>query len=316
MKHNKGRFLVTGAAGFIGLHLTRRLVSLGAEVTAVDDFFYDNERDLKQFDIEVIRADVCQSNLDTLVQGDIDCIFHFGAPSSVILFNRNPLKRFGETVVGMLNIMELAKKKNVRKLVYPSSGSVYGRTQPPQSEAAEPQPVNLYGVGKLTCEKIAELYQDNVKSVGLRIFAGYGPGESHKGEIASPVTIFLRAMLEEKRPVVFGDGTQSRDFVYIDDIIAAILKSSDAEVPPILNVGSGRSYSFNDTITIINELTGEKIEPEYIKKPVDYLETTQADTTLLAEALSIRPIDLKEGLNLYLQSIGARLVSGASHALV
>jgi UDP-glucose 4-epimerase len=303
MKYNRKRFLVTGAAGFIGFYLARRLTDLGAEVVVVDYFFYGNKNKLEKLDLNIIETDISKTNLSTLIKSDIDYILHFGAPSSVVLFNEKPAIRFGETVMGMLNIMELAKKKSVRKIVYPSSGSVYGKARSPQSEDVKPQPVNLYGIGKLTCEMIAKLYQNDIDSVGLRIFAGYGPGERHKGEIASPVTMFLRAALEGRHPVIFGDGTQGRDFVYIGDIVEAILKSVDSETPPILNVGSGRSYTFNQTIEMINELTDKNIEPKYIEKPANYLETTQADITLLTKTLSINPIDLKEGIASYLDCI-------------
>ena len=115
----------------------------------------------------------------------------------------------------------------MKKLIYASSGSVYGNTPLPQSENQEPKPANLYGVAKLALEKIASVYSDQVESVGLRIFAGYGPGEEHKGEIASPVAIFLFAALKGEPLVIYGNGEQSRDFIYIDDVVGGLTKAAE-----------------------------------------------------------------------------------------
>ena len=162
--------------------------------------------------------------------------------------------------------------------------------------------MNLYGIAKLTCEKIAEYYIDKVRSVGLRIFAGYGPGEEHKGRIASPITIFLNSIINDESPIVYGNGTQRRDFVYIDDIVEALIRSAEKKnVPPIINVGSGRSYTFNEVINLINKLLGKNIKPRYVPKPSKYLEATQADISLLKHSLGLEPIGLEEGLRRYLK---------------
>jgi len=303
MKFKGSRIVVTGAAGFIGSHLVKKLVDLDAEVIAVDDFSIGTRDNLKEFKGELLEIDVCNRDLGSRIRGEIDAIFHFGAPSSVILFNKNPLKRFEDTTIGFLNIMELAKQKHVEKVVYPSSGSVYGKIPPPQSESSGNDPVNLYGVSKLVCEQIAKLYQSKVDNTGLRIFAGYGPGEDHKGEIASPVTIFLKAIMKGERPVIYGDGSQSRDFVYIDDIVTAIIKCAETKSLPILNVGSGRTCTFNNVVALINGLLGKDIKPEYVEKPAEYLERTQADTTLLNRILGVKPMDVGEGLRAYINFI-------------
>src|SRR6185437_5255742 len=179
--------------------------------------------------------------------------------------------------------------------------SVYGTTPPPQSEDIVPKPVNLYAIAKLACEQIARFYSD-INSVGLRIFAGYGPGEEHKGDIASPVTLFLKSILENKQPIVYGDGNQTRDFVYISDVVDAIIKSAERETPPVINVGTGKSYSFNAVIKLINDIIGKEIQPQYINKPTKYLESTLADTSLLKNVLGITPLTLEEGLERYVET--------------
>ena len=300
MNWNSKSVLVIGGFGFIGQNLVRKLTDLGATISILDDF--SSKQFEKKSDVfKVIRASTCDENLVNLVKDDIDIIFHFGAPSSVILFNENPSARFNNTVGGFLNVLSLARDKKVEKLVYPSSGSVYGSTPPPQSEDIVPRPVNLYAIAKLACEQIARFYSD-INSVGLRIFAGYGPGEEHKGEIASPVTLFLKSILENKQPIVYGDGNQTRDFVYISDVVDAIIKSAERETPPVINVGIGKSYSFNVAIKLINDILGKEIQPQYIDKPTKYLENTLADTSLLKNVLDITPLTLEEGLERYVET--------------
>lgn len=306
MNWSKARVLVTGGAGFIGSHLTRRLTTLNADVIVLDNFSSGLKENLSFYSGELVESNVIDGSVFNEINGDIDYVFHFGAPSSVILFNKDPVSCFNETCSGFLNIINFAIKKNVKKIVFPSSGSVYGSVSPPQSEKDTPAPLNIYGLAKLTCEHIAQFYSPQIRSVGLRIFAGYGPGESHKGEISSPVTLFLRSLLKNQKPVVYGNGLQRRDFVYIDDIVEAILKSAQNamfENPfQIVNVGSGRSYSFNETIALINEFLGTNIETVFTSKPATYLERTLADTTFLREKLGLTPILLEDGLKRYLQT--------------
>jgi UDP-glucose 4-epimerase len=306
MKWLNKRVLLTGGAGFLGSHLLKKLTDLGADITVVDDFSIGSKNNINFFKGEILMLDVSDSRFVHMMEKyDFDFIFHFGSPSSVILFNKDPECAFRKTVSGFLNIMELAFKKQVKKVVWPSSGSVYGVAPPPQSEETDVKPLNLYGIAKFTCEKIAEHYRrvKGVKSTGLRIFAGYGPLEDHKGEIASPITIFLKAIMEGKSPIVFGDGTQSRDFVYIDDIVEVTIKSAEKETPPIVNVGSGKSYTFNEVIDLLNQITGRNIKPKYIPKPIAYLEKTQADITLMKNIFNITPLTLIDGLNRYVQYI-------------
>jgi UDP-glucose 4-epimerase len=206
------------------------------------------------------------------------------------------------TVCGFLNVLEWAKDVKVKKVIFPSSGSVYGGAPVPQSEEGPISPMNLYGIAKLTCEHLARIYQQKTHIVGLRIFAGYGPGEEHKGDFASPITMFLSSVINDERPVVYGNGTQTRDFVYIDDIVEAAIRAAERNSFGIINVGSGKAYSFNEVIDCINEALNKNTEPLYVDKPINYLEKTLADTRKMKKTLGIDPRDLKEGLREYLHA--------------
>ncbi|MEM0054445.1 MAG: NAD-dependent epimerase/dehydratase family protein [Nitrososphaeria archaeon] len=300
MKWGNRRVLITGIAGFIGQNLAKRLLDKGAYVIGFDNFSYGKRENIPVSVNEMITGDVL--NKENLVKiKEVDYVFHLGSPSSVVLFNKDPISCFHATVCGFLNILEWAKQRNVEKIVYPSSGSVYGNTPLPQSEDIPPKPVNLYGIAKLTCEILAKKYFNEVPNIGLRIFAGYGPGEWHKGEFASVVTLFLKSIMANEPPIIYGDGSQKRDFVYIDDIVSSFLASVERGIRnTIVNVGSGKAYSFNEVIDLINSLLGTNIKPRYVPKPNSYLENTLSDIRRMKRLLGVNPMGLEEGLKKYL----------------
>jgi UDP-glucose 4-epimerase len=301
MNWKNKKALVIGGAGFIGATLVRKLVAQNAEVVIIDNFSFGQAKKIPQ-ECRLIGGNVVNSETFSQV-GEIDYIFHFGAGSSVILFNKNAQKYIYETLSGFINVMDFAGRIGVKKVIYPSSGSVYGKAPTPHGEkASTPLPTNLYGKCKLICENIASLY--SIPTVGLRIFAGYGPGEDHKGEISSVVTLFLNSILRKERPIIYGNGSQSRDFVYIDDVADAVLNSAEESVQGIINVGSGKSYSFNEVLEILNTTLGTSIHASYVNKPVDYLEKTLADTTMMKKLLKIKPTSLRNGITRYLKAEG------------
>lgn len=135
------------------------------------------------------------------------------------------------------------------------------------------------------------IYDNNLDYVAMRIFAGFGPEENHKGEIASVVTLFLNKILNNESPIIWGDGSQTRDFVWIEDIVDALINVTFKDFTGILNVGSGKSISFNEVVKLINKALGKNIKPLYVKKPVNYLENTKSDITLLKKIIGREPSD-------------------------
>ena len=302
LKFSRKKFLVTGGAGFIGSAVANRLYYKNSEVVILDDFSIGRNENIT-FQCDVIKGNIADHDWMHKVR-DIDYLLHFAAPSSVVLFKKSLNKCLTDTIVGITNVFQYAKQFGVKEVVFPSSSSVYGNTPLPQSEATPTVPTNLYGVAKLTCEHIARLYSDIVPSVGLRIFAGYGPGETHKGDIASVITLFMDAIARNSRPIIFGDGTQTRDFVYIDDIVEAILKSIENSFTGIVNMGSGNSHTFNEVVSLINRLLGKDIRPRYVEKPNQYFEHTLADITKMKDLFGFSPTSLEEGLKKYLEVKG------------
>jgi UDP-glucose 4-epimerase len=195
--------------------------------------------------VELIQGDMALKETWDKLPSDIEYIFHFAAPSSITLFNRTPEKCYGETVFGMYYALEYAKKNKIKKLIYPSSGSNYAGNPMPHKEDIYIKPRNLYAAGKVACEGLANSYSDYVKSIGLRIFASFGPGEEWKGEFASAVYLFIRDVMNDKSPVIFGDGKQTRDFIYIEDVADGIIVAAETDYIGIVNIGTGRQTSFN-----------------------------------------------------------------------
>jgi len=300
------KVLVTGGAGFIGQNLVKKLLELKAEVIVLDNFSYGLRINIPS-GCKLIEGDIRNKEILEKIP-KVEYVFHFAAPSSIILFNNNPQECIDITVSGFLNVLEFSKKNKIKKLIYPSSGSVYGKTSIPQKENDMPQPVNIYGKTKLISEALAKVYSEWVPNIGLRIFAGYGPGEEHKGNFASVVTLFLNAIINNKSPEIYGDGKQKRDFIYIDNIIEAIIKSVEENIEnEIINIGSGKAYTFNEVFAMFNLLLGKNIKPIYINKPNNYLENTLADITKMKNLLKVNPLSLEEGLKRYLVSKGYKV---------
>ena len=290
------KILITGIYGFLGKHLAIKLHD-NNEIIGIN--LPNKSKNLqKELDnITIIEGDISESNTLEKINSDIDLILHFGSPTSVILFKQDPTRHFNNTVNGMKNILEFAKKNSIKKLIYPSSASVYAKNSPPHTENIIPKPSNPYGSAKVECENLAHSYNDTVNSIGLRIFAVYGPGEETKQNLSSVINLFLGDVKNSRKPVIFGDGTQTRDFIYVDDAISAIINSTELPQQGIINVGSGISTSFNLVIEKIGNIVEKKIKPVYVKKESNYVEKLQADTKLMESTLKIHPLSIELGIS-------------------
>lgn len=308
MKLEDSNILVTGGAGFIGQNVVARLLHEKPNmIYSLDNLSTGYAPSISKFtDVTEIVGDVHnRTQVNTIdFEDGLDFIFHFAAPCSVMQFKKNREQSINETVIGFMNILELAKKNDAR-LIYPSSGNVYGRASP-QSEDVPPMPINDYARCKRICELLAkDNYPEN--SVGFRIFAGYGPGENQKGNLSSVVTLFIKDMLNDNRPVIWGDGEQTRDFVYIDDIVEAMLIGAiDEKIKGVVNLGTGQSTSFNELVSLLNKVFNTNLKPKYVDKPTDYVEKTKADTALFEKYFNYTPMSVEDGLFEYADYITLR----------
>lgn len=293
------RFVVTGGAGFIGSHLSRFLVRLGHSVIVIDNLHRGNTDNLTNINdkLEFYNVDILDfARMKELVKNS-DGIFHEAALTSVPESFLKKEKYFEINVGGTENIFKIANEFGV-KVVYASSSSVYGNTTKiPIREDFERKPINPYGMTKLEDEKLAENYaKTGTKIVGLRYFNVYGPGQTP--DYAGVITKFYENIVKNKPPVIFGDGTQVRDFISVEDVAKANLLAMQSSFDfGFINIGTGIATSIKDLAKTMIRLSGKQLEPIYDKLPEGDVKSSQADTTLAKHAISWQyEIPLEDGL--------------------
>jgi UDP-glucose 4-epimerase len=280
--------LVTGGAGFIGSNLVEELLAAGEDVVVLDNMHTgspSNLADLKG-SLELIQA-----SCNDLPEMDLhpEKIYHLGIPSSSPMYKKNPYLA-GVALNGFTAVFELARRTEAR-VIYASSSSLYSGLLPPHREDMTIQVSDYYTEARLAMERMAELYKRlyDVPSVGMRFFSVYGPKETAKKEYANMVTQFLWEMQEGKTPLIFGDGTQTRDFTHVKDVVRALRLAMDSDYHGILNVGTGKSYSFNEVIEILNKSMDLSVKPQYVKNPIkNYVQHTLSDTAKTEKTLGFR----------------------------
>ena len=290
------KIVVTGGCGFIGSNLVGRLLSEGHSVKVFDSMHTGNPDNLKDLNVKIFCDPY--GRMDSLVQ-KADVVFHLGIPSSSPMYKDNP-KLVGGAINDAIDVFEFAKK-NGCKVVYASSSSLYNGNKPPFREYMPIQVTDYYTECRYAIERVAKLYNSlfGVRSVGLRFFSVYGPKERFKGKYANIVTQFLWAMLKDEQPVIFGDGSQTRDFVYVGDVVEALLLAMEKDFGcNVFNVGTGVAYSFNQIVELLNELLGKDIKP--VRKPMpmkNYVFETLADTIKAEKVLGFKAkTTLKQGI--------------------
>jgi UDP-glucose 4-epimerase len=300
--------LVTGGAGFIGSNLAEDLLASGQKVTVLDDFSTgsnENLRDLSE-GIEVVAASCLDlPNLEIRP----DSIYHLGVPSSSPMYKRKPML-VGEAINGMIAVLELAKVAECR-VVYASTSSLYSGQTPPHREDMEVIVTDYYTEARFSMERIAELYRKlfGVESVGMRFFSVYGPREGAKKQYANIVTQFLWEMMAGRAPVIYGDGTQTRDFTYVKDITRALKLAMESDFSGALNVGTGKSYSFNEVAEILAEKMDLSLRAEHVDNPIkNYVQDTLADTRKAEEVLGFRSRwSLEDGIDELIKCYGSKM---------
>lgn len=297
------RYLITGAAGFLGSALANRLFAEGHHVIGIDDLSTGDPNKLSG-EIQFIRADVNdRPKLWTLLQ-EVDCVYHLAArvivPESILY----PREYNQVNVGGTVTLMEAMRDVGVRRVVFISSGTIYGN-QPvqPVTENLVPNPRSPYAVSKLAAEfyvkSIGSLW--GIETVSLRVFNAYGPGQ-HRPPVHTPVIPgFLRQAWENGTIVIHGDGNQTRDYVYLDDVVSAMVSASTApEINQLtINIGSGTEVSVRDLARQIVDATGGHPEIVYNPRNEGGLSRLCADISLAREKLGYEPqISLAEGLRM------------------
>ncbi|MCD6539059.1 NAD-dependent epimerase/dehydratase family protein [Candidatus Bathyarchaeota archaeon] len=290
------KIIVTGGCGFIGSNLVERLVKDGYSVVVFDNLHTGSLRNIEGLDVEFYNEPYSKM-VEIIPEAEV--IFHLGIPSSSPMYKENP-RLVGDAINDAIEIFESAKKYSC-KVVYASSSSIYNGNNVPFREDMPIYVTDYYTECRYAIERLAKLYNilHGVKSVGLRFFSIYGPKEKFKGKYANIISQFLWAMLRDEPPVIFGDGTQTRDFTHVYDVVDALLLAwkKDFECE-IFNVGTGVAHSFNEIVEILNRILGKNIQPIYKPNPIkNYVYHTLADTTKAEKILGFKAkIPLEEGI--------------------
>ena len=294
------RFLITGAAGFLGAPLANRLVADGHQVVGLDDLS-TGDPDRLSPDVHLVRGDVNdRPKLWSLLQ-DVDCVYHLAArvivPESVLY----PREYNQVNVGGTVTLMEAMRDVGVKRVIFISSGTIYGNQRnQPLKERCRPNPRSPYAVSKLSAEYYVRTIGDlwGIETVCLRVFNAYGPGQPLPPSHAPVIPYCFRQALDNGTIVVHGDGTQTRDYVYIDDVVDAMMAAFSAEKVNrlIINVGSGKETSVNDLVRTVIKETGSK--PEIVVNQTHYSGPSRmcADLTLARIKIGFEPkVNLQEG---------------------
>lgn len=299
-------FLVTGAAGFLGTTLANFLSREGHQVRGLDDLSTGDPRSLSP-DILFTRGDVNdRPKLWTLLQ-DVDCVYHLAARVSVPESILYPREYNATNVGGTVSLMEAMRDVGVRRVVLISSGAVYGdQGQQPLQETATPNPRSPYAVSKLAAEYYVRTIGDlwGIESVCLRVFNAYGPGQHLPASHPPVIPNFLRQAMRGGNLIIHGDGAQTRDYVYVDDVVSAMIAAATA--PDInhlvINIGSGRETSIRDLVRLVMQITGTSAEVITNPKNDPGVSRMCADLSLAREKLGYQPrISLEDGLRLTLE---------------
>jgi len=303
-------YLVTGGAGFIGSNIVEALLEQDESVRVLDNFITGTKKNLEFVDnyklqttnYKLIEGDIrSKADLKKALKG-VDYVLHQAALRSVPRSVDNPFLTNDINVNGTLNLLCEAKKAGVKRVVYASSSSVYGDIKHfPQKEDFNPQPVSPYGVSKLAGENYCKAFSEafGLETVSLRYFNVFGPRQNPESKYSACIPAFLSRILNNKPPIIEWDGKQSRDFIYVSNVIEANLKAAVKKgiSGEVFNIACGRTVSVQDIVNILNKILGKKLKLEYAPKRPGDVRKTYADITKMKKVLGLEPkVQLKEGL--------------------
>ncbi|RLE63490.1 MAG: nucleoside-diphosphate sugar epimerase [Thermoprotei archaeon] len=304
--------VVTGGAGFIGYHTVKRLIKEGLDVSVIDNLHSAIAlEELKKYEIKLNVVDIRDlDKLKTLMK-DTEAVLHLAALIDVEESLRNPYLYHQVNVCGTVNILEIARTYDIDKIILASSAAVYGEpSKIPISENSPLRPISPYGLSKVIAERYCKMYHElyGLNVLILRYFNVYG--EYQSSEYAGVITKFIERILERKPPVIYGDGRQTRDFVYVNDVVSANLLALKSTIDfGIFNIGTGRAISINELASMLIEMVGLKLKPVYLPPRPGDIPHSVADISHAREVLKYHPrTSLRDGLRRVLEWYRTRRV--------
>jgi UDP-N-acetylglucosamine/UDP-N-acetyl-alpha-D-glucosaminouronate 4-epimerase len=297
------RALVTGGAGFIGSNLVRALLERGDAVRVLDNFSTGNRANLEGLDVEIVEGELrSYERVHNAVRGT-EVVYHLGALGSVPRSVQDPLTSSAVNVEGTLNVLLAARDEGVRRVVFSSSASVYGSSASlPATEDAPPDPISPYGVAKLAAERycisFARVYE-SFESVVLRYFNVFGPRQSPLSQYAAGVPLFITAIAEDEPITIYGDGEQSRDFTFVENVVDATIRAAETNGASgeIFNVAAGAPASVNTVADTIGAILDRPVRKRNVAPRPGDIRNSWADLSKSERDLGYQPhIGLEEGL--------------------
>lgn len=299
-------YLITGVAGFIGSHIAHELLRQGHTVRGIDNFITGKRENIAGFRgmLEFREADICDLRAVREACRGVDYIFHEAALASVPRSVKDPISSNNANVSGTVNVLTAARDAGVKRVVYAASSSAYGDTPTlPKRENMVPSPISPYAVSKLSGEHyMASFYRVyGLETVSLRYFNVFGPRQAADSPYSGVLAKFISQMLEGKQATIFGDGEQSRDFTYIDNVLQANLKAcaapAEAIAGRVFNIALGKRYTLNETFILLRRIIAYRGEPAFTKERAGDVKHSQADITLAEHAFGYAPqVGFEEGL--------------------
>lgn len=321
------RYIVTGGAGFIGSALVRALLAEGRRVHVIDNLSTGNLDNLEEIagQITVHEFDLCDYHRIAPVIAGAQRVFHLAAIPSVPKSIDQPVPSHEANINGTFNVFRAAAEGKAGRVVYAASSSAYGDTEVlPKVETMAPRPKSPYAVQKLLGEYYGSAFAEcfGLETVSLRFFNVFGPRQDPNSAYSGVLSIFLTCLLERRNPTIFGDGEQSRDFTYVEDVVSLLLKAAEAPgvSGKVFNAGNGGRYTLNQTWQLLQEIEGVRLPAKYAAGRPGDVRHSQADTTAAIRDLGHAPrFSFEEGLRLTLdwyrhakqagERSGAKLVS-------
>ncbi len=301
------RSIVTGGAGFIGSTLVRRLLAEGHDVEVIDNLVTGNRANLEGLSkphgrVKLHEVDICDFDRIAPIVAGADSVFHLAALPSVPKSIANPVPSHDININGTFSVDRAAAEGKVKRLVYAASSSAYGDTEVlPKVETMAPRPKSPYAVQKLLGEYYASVFYEcfGLETVSLRFFNVYGPRQDPNSVYSGVLSLFMKCLIERKAPVIYGDGEQSRDFTFVDDVASLLIKA--AETPGVagrvFNAGNGNRYTLNETWRLLQKIDGSSIPASYGPPRAGDVRDSQADTTAAVNDLGHAPkYSFEEGL--------------------
>ncbi len=314
-------YLVTGGAGFIGSHIAEVLLKQGHTVRIFDNLATGRKSNLEPLlhcppgKLELVYGDLRDKEAVRAAMEGVEVVFHQGALASVPRSIADPIASLETNVNGTHHVLLAARDAGVRRLVYASSSSVYGNTPTlPKREDMPPAPMSPYAAHKLSGELLCQVFTQvyGLETVALRYFNVFGPRQDPHSTYAAVIPLFLQAFIERQRPIIFGDGEQTRDFTYIDNVVQANLLASiaPAAVGMAINIGCAESVSLNTILRLMGSMLDAYIEPEYREPRMGDVHDSLADIQRARSLLGYEPaISFQEGLTRTVAALQVGIVS-------